>query len=59
MKKQIGFSTNYIVYLNSGSPELKVVNLSGDQAQVEWANERGNLERMTLPAVCFSRVISN
>ena len=55
MKQQIDFTTNDIVHLNSGSPDLKVVGIDGEKVQVEWTNERGNLERMTLPAVCFTR----
>ena len=45
--------TGYIVHLNSGSPDLKVVGTEGDQIEVEWVNEGGNLERMKMPETCF------
>jgi hypothetical protein len=44
----------YIVHLNSGSPDLKVVAIEGDEIAVEWRNETNSLERMSLPRVCFT-----
>jgi hypothetical protein len=49
---QLQLQVSYIVHLNSGSPDLKLVALGSDNATVEWQTESG-LERMTLPAVCF------
>jgi uncharacterized protein YodC (DUF2158 family) len=49
----------HIVHLNSGSPDLKVVGFKGGEVEVEWLNDQGNLDQMTAPAVCFTRVISN
>jgi pyruvate kinase len=53
MKEQTAVRAGDIVHLNSGSPDLKVVNINGDKIQVEWVNERGNLERSTLPRICL------
>ena len=41
-----------IVHLNSGSPELEVVAIKGENVEVEWRNERDNIERTTFPTVC-------
>lgn len=50
---ETSISVGSIVHLNSGSSCLKVVALSGHKVEVEWSNELGRLERMTLLAVCF------
>lgn len=41
-----------IVRLNSGSPDLLVAAVSGDEITVEWLNE-GRRETYTAPSVCF------
>jgi hypothetical protein len=43
MKVQIG----EIVHLNSGSPDLKVINVNGPEACVEWENEKGKMQQHT------------
>ena len=43
-----------IVYLNSGSPELKVVSLRGEHAIVEWLNEENALSVEDFPIVALS-----
>lgn len=56
MQKEIQIGE--MVHLNSGSPDLKVVAIVAAQIEVEWTNESGNQERLTLPAPCFTRVIT-
>jgi pyruvate kinase len=41
------------VYLNSGSPKLKVVDVRGNNITVEWVDNDGILQSLTHPAVCF------
>lgn len=43
-----------IVYLNSGSPELKVVSLRVEHAIVEWLNEENALSVEDFPIVALS-----
>lgn len=43
-----------IVYLNSGSPELKVVSLRGEHAIVEWLNEKNVLSVEDFPIAALS-----
>jgi hypothetical protein len=43
----------HIVHLNSGSPDLKIVAINGNEIEIEWTNEKGQSERTTLPRVCF------
>ena len=52
MEAQTALQTGDIVYLNSGSPDLKVVVLSGDQVEVEWQGETV-LEQAVFPVVCI------
>jgi hypothetical protein len=51
--QQAELQISHIVHLNSGSPDLKIVAINDDEIEVEWINEEGKLERMTLPQVCF------
>jgi hypothetical protein len=53
MQEQTALHISNMVHLNSGSSDLKVVGIKGDEVEVEWDVESGELERMTLPAVCF------
>jgi hypothetical protein len=41
-----------IVYLNSASPELKITAIKDQNVEVEWRNERGDLERTEFPKAC-------
>ena len=53
MQDQIPLRTNDIVHLNSGSPDLKIVALDGEKATVEWRDDEGVIQAMTLPNVCL------
>ena len=46
-----------IVHLKSGSPDLKVIALSGHDARVEWDGESG-LEQAVFPTVCLKSEIA-
>jgi uncharacterized protein YodC (DUF2158 family) len=52
LREQI--SNGDLVRLNSGSPELKVVNVSGEYCEVEWSDQKS-----ILPICCFSPLNSN
>jgi hypothetical protein len=41
-----------IVYLNSGSPALLVVELDEEKIIVSWPADDGEIQEMELPAVC-------
>ena len=46
---------NDIVHLNSGSPDLKVTATDSDKVTVEWPDDLGQMQEMTLPEVCFQK----
>jgi hypothetical protein len=46
-----------IVRLNSGSPDLRIVDL--DRVTVEWKNDQGETESAVYPSVCLTRLSSN
>ena len=54
---ETAFRIGESVYLNSGSPELKVVDVrnGGSKVTVEW-KESGTIHRNILPAACFTSV---
>lgn len=52
MQEQEKIHVGDIVHLNSGSPDLKVVALSGLDVRVEWCGESG-LEQAVFPSVCL------
>jgi hypothetical protein len=59
MLEQTELQIGELVRLNSGSPDLKVVAFDGDQVEMEWVGESGNLERMMLPKACFRKAAEN
>jgi len=46
----IRFTPGEIVHLNSGSPDLKVIAVDGDQVTVEWD---GGKQQATFSDVCL------
>lgn len=44
-----------VVYLNSGSPKLTIVEVREDVVKVAWSDREGNKQEAILPAVCLSR----
>lgn len=45
------------VYLNSGSMPLTVLRVTDDgNVTVFWANDDQEIEKMTLPWACFTRI---
>ncbi len=53
MEQNRQLSIGSMVYLNSGSSKLKVVDRIVSQLRVEWRSEDGELQTWTLPEVCF------
>lgn len=50
------FKVGDMVKLNSGSPDLKVVELHGDRVAVEWPDRDGVLQGHVFPAACLTPV---
>lgn len=46
------FEVGEIVYLKSGSPDLKVIAVDGDEIMVEWGQGK---QREIFSAVCVQR----
>jgi hypothetical protein len=55
MQDQTAFSIGEIVHLNSGSPDLRVIAVIGEEIKVEWETQPGIFDTTTSPAVCFHR----
>ncbi len=56
MQNGIVLNVDDIVHLNSGGPDLKVIHIETETAEVEWINESGNSDRLVLPVSCFHKV---
>jgi uncharacterized protein YodC (DUF2158 family) len=54
MRKQTELKVGDIVHLNSGSSDMKIVDIQ-KTADVEWLNDEGGVERATYPVVCLTR----
>jgi uncharacterized protein YodC (DUF2158 family) len=57
---QTQFRNGDVVYLNSGSPKLTVIDEAGRYSptpsiEVSWVNDAGEAEYLTAPVVCFRR----
>lgn len=45
------------VYLNSGSPALKVIGTTdGGEVEVTWNRDERTIERSSFPAACLTRL---
>lgn len=40
-----------IVHLNSGSPDLKIIGIEGENVTVEWEEEPGKIVQSVFPVV--------
>jgi uncharacterized protein YodC (DUF2158 family) len=49
---QTGLEVGKIIHLNSGSPDLKIVSVQGEEVTVEWNSESG-VEQKTFPTHCL------
>lgn len=47
------FKTGNIVHLKSGSPDLKIIAVEGENVLVEWSNKSGDLQRDTFRMICL------
>ncbi len=52
MQNQLKLKIGDVVHLNSGSPNLRVIALRGDDVVVEWDGELGP-EQTEFPSVCL------
>jgi hypothetical protein len=43
---------NHIAFLNSGSPELKIIKIENNRAEVEWLND-GKTNKTSFSLVCL------
>ena len=50
------FLVNDIVHLKSGSPDLRIIAVDGNQVKVTWRTDDGRVPELMLPAVCFHKL---
>jgi hypothetical protein len=51
MQEKTNVQISDIVHLNSGSPDLRIIEIKGENVDVEWQSDK-NMERATFPVVC-------
>lgn len=56
MSEQVSYKVGDVVHLRSGSPDLTVINLTSEDATVQWVDDDGQLTEWTFPAGCFEKV---
>lgn len=55
MSGQVSYKIGDVVHLRSGSPDLTVIDLTEENATVEWVNDDNILDKWTFPAGCFEK----
>jgi uncharacterized protein YodC (DUF2158 family) len=48
------FKTGDIVFLNSGSPELTVIEALGDEVLISWVSDDGTRFSCIIPSACVT-----
>jgi uncharacterized protein YodC (DUF2158 family) len=50
------FQIGQIVHLKSGSPDLRVIDIDGEDVVVSWRGDDSRLQAHAFPGVCLRKV---
>jgi uncharacterized protein YodC (DUF2158 family) len=53
MQKKTEFKIGNIVHLKSGSPDMKIVGIQGENVAVEWRSDEGDPQQGKFLMVCL------